>query len=131
MPPGFAPGGLGGAPGFAATGGFGLVATGGGGLPPIELEGLELGGVLCDEPPLEAPGIFFQGVADPLAADIPGNTDTGFADESADTALIGTLAIAGADFGAGGAAGVVGGGRRFGGGGGAGAALGFGGTSSK
>jgi hypothetical protein len=135
-PAGLATGGFGGMPGFAAIGGgFGLFATGGGGLPPpTELEGLELGGVLSDEP-LVAPGAFFHGVADPLDGAIPGKTDTGLADESAATDLIGTLATevgAGVGFGAVGVpADVVGGGRRFGGGGGATAALGFGGTSSR
>lgn len=103
-------GGLGGAPGFAATGGgFGLFATGGGGPRAIELEGLELAGVLSVEP-LVALGAFFHGVADPLDGAIPGKTDTGFADESAATDLIGTLATAVGAGGAGGAAGAEGGG---------------------
>ena len=134
-PAGLATGGFGGAPGFAATGGgFGLFATGGGGLPPTELEGLELGGVLSDEP-LLAPGAFFHGVADPLDGAIPGKTDTGLADESAVTDLIGALATevgAGVGFGAMGVVvGAEGGGRRFGGGGGATAALGLRGTISR
>lgn len=123
--------------GFTATGGgFGLFAatTGGGGLVAKELEGLELAVVLSYEL-LVAPGAFFHGVADPLDGPIPGKTDTGFADESAATNLIGTLAVefgAGVDFsGVGAAAGIEGGGRRFGGGGGAAAALGLGGTSSR
>jgi len=103
-------------------------------LVAIELEGLELAGVVSDEP-LVAPGAFFHGVADPLDGAIPGKTDTGFADESAATGLIGTLAAevgAGVDFsGVGAAASIEGGGRRFGGGGGAAAALGLGGTSSR
>jgi hypothetical protein len=134
-PAGLATGGFKGALGFAATrGGFGLFATGGGGLPPTELEGLELGGVLSDEP-LFVPGAFFHGVADPLDGAIPGKTDTGLADEFAATDLIGTLATeVGAAVGFGAmeaAAGVEGGGRRFGGGGGATAALGLRGTSSR
>lgn len=129
---GFPPGGLGGAPGLAATGGgFGFAATGGGGLPAMELGGLELAGVLFEEPPFEAAGVFFHGAADPLAAAIPGNTETGLAEESADTALIPTFETAGAALGAAGAADAEGGGRRFGGGGGAATALGFGGTNSR
>ena len=92
-----------------------MFATGGGGLPAIELEGLELGGVLSDEP-LVTPGAFFHGIADPLDGAIPGKTDTGLADESAATDLIDTLA---AEDGVSVVATVEGGGRRFGGGGGA------------
>ena len=130
---GLGPGGLGGAPGLAATGGgFGFAATGGG-VPAMELDGLELAGVLSDEPPFEIAGVFFHGAADPLAAAMPGNTETGLAEESADIALIPTFEIAGA-LGAAGASGVAaaeGGGRRFGGSGGAAAALGLGCTNSR
>lgn len=134
---GFPPtaGGFGGAPGFAPTGGgFGLAATGGGGLLARELEGLEVAGVLSDEP-LGAPGVFFHGVADPFDGAIPGKTETGLADESAAIGLIGALAAVGAGVGLSniaGAAGVEEGGRRLGGGGGGAAAgLGLGGTSSR
>ena len=127
---GLAPGGFGGAPGLAATGGgFGFAATGGG-LPAMELDGLELAGVLSNELSFEIAGVFFHGAADPLAAAMPGNTETGLADESADIALMPTFGIAGTALGAAGA-GAEGGGRRFGGGGGPAAALGLGGTNSK
>jgi hypothetical protein len=98
-----------------------------------ELEGLELAGVLSDEP-LVAPGAFFHGVDDPFDGAIPGKTDTGLADESAATDLIGMLAAEGAGVGltvVEVVAAVDGGGRRFGGGGGAAAGLGLGGTSSR
>ncbi len=74
---------------------------------------------------------------------MPGNTETGFAEESATIDLGKTLPVGAAGArgaaGAAGAAGVMDGGRRApapgggggGGGGGAGAALGFGGTSSR
>jgi hypothetical protein len=109
------PGGFG-ATGFAAKGGagFGLTATGGGGLPPIELAGLEFAGVVSVDS-CEATENFFHGVAEPLEGAIPGNTETGLAAESAATEPTGTLGI----------------GRRFGGGGGAEVALGLGGTSSR
>lgn len=76
--------------GFAATGGgLGLEATGGGTLP--------LAGV----------SDFFQGVVDPLAAAIPGNTDTGLANASAASvgaAGVGTGRVLGGGGGAAGAA---------------------------
>lgn len=93
------------------TGGFGLAATGGGGLDPIAELGRELAGVVST-----GEG-FFHGVADPLEACIPGNTDIGLDDASATT---GVRDI----FGAG-----VGAGRDLGGGGGAETTLG--GTSSR
>lgn len=103
-------GGLGGA-GFAATGGgLGLEATGGGALVPVGV----------DLPEVSDIGVlgFFHGAADPLAAAMPGNTGTGFAEALAAT-------VVGAILGVG-----VGTGRVLGGGGGAaGAALG--GTSSR
>lgn len=138
------PGIFGAPPGFTPTGGaggFGLVATGGGGLLPIVLDGLESTGVLLvgELPPL-VDRFFFHGVADPFEGAMPGNTDTGLADASAPTALkaaadgVGLPDIVGAAgaLGAAGAAG-GGGGRRTagGGGGGTGAAFGFGGTSSR
>lgn len=109
--------------GFAAIGGagFGFAAIGGGGFEPTVLEGLE--------DPFEsdtADGVFFQGVADPFAAAIPGNTDTGFADASAAIDL-GMAALIAAGAGGGGTAL---GARGGGGGGGAGAAASFG-TSSR
>ena len=125
--PGLGAEGTGGFPGifgggFAAIGGtgFGFAAIGGGGFEPTVLGGLE--------DPFEsetADGVFFQGVADPFAAAIPGNTETGFADASAATDF-GTAALTAAGAGAGGTAL----GARGGGGGGAGAAASFG-TSSK
>ena len=119
-----------GAPGFAPTGGgvvFGFEPIeGGGGLPASELDGLEVVGVLLDDPVL-AVAVFFHGAADPFPAAIPGNTATGFALAFAATDLTGTdeplLGF--------GAAGAAGGARRAGGGGAAGAALGFGGISSR
>ena len=74
--------------GFIPTGGFGLAATG----------GRELAGVAS-----ELEGVFFQGVADPLPAAIPGKTETGFAVALAAEGVISTLG-AGAFLG-GGAAG--------------------------
>jgi len=128
-PAGLAAGGLGGTPGFAATGGgFGLFAIGGG-LAARELAGLELAGVLSDKV-FDVSSDFFQGIAEPLDGPMPGKTDTGLADESATT----DLTTAGAGVGPEAmvaTAGVVGGGRRFGGGGGATAAFGLGGTSSR
>lgn len=100
-----------GAPGFAPTGGgagFGFAAIGGGGFEASELEGRGPAEELS-----EAEGAFFQGVADPLEAPIPGNTETGFADASA----VRALTTAGLGVG-------VGTGRDRGGGGGVGAALG-------
>lgn len=106
-----------GAAGFAPTGGpngFGLAATGGGGVGDIELEGLEdAGGSPDDE------GVFFHGVADPLEDPIPGKTETGFADTSAVNGLVDGLGCAGWA------------GRFLGGGGGAGTAATFGGASSR
>lgn len=97
-----------------ATGGGGLATSGGAlGLPAVAVP-----------PEVEAAG-FFHGVAEPLFGPIPGNTDTGFADESAATDWTGAFAT-------GATAGVVDGGRRrFGGGGGAATAFGLGGTSSR
>jgi len=99
-----------------------------------ELPGLELAGVLSDDA-LDAPGVFFHGVADPLDGPMPGKTDTGLADESAITDLTGTLIVA-VGIGIGlevvvAAAEVVVGGRRFGGGGGAATTFGLGGTISR
>lgn len=109
------PGGLG-APGFAPTGGgFGFVATGGpGGLGANELEGRELGAESVDA------GGFFHGVADPLEDPMPGNTETGFAEASAETELSTGLGAA-TDVGR----------ALDGGGGGGGAGAAFGGTSSR
>jgi len=130
FPAGLPTSGFGGALGFAATGGgLGLFAIGGGGLAAMELEGRELGGVLFDEPLLVAAGVFFQGVADPLAGAIPGKTDTGLADESAAMGLTGILGEDTARV-VDAAAGIEGGGRRLGGSGAA-TALGFEGTSSR
>jgi len=115
-----------GAPGFAATGGgvaFGFEPTGGGGgLPASELDGLELVGVISDDPALAA--AFFHGAADPFPAAIPGKTATGFALTSAATGLadMGEPLLG---------LGAAGGARRAGGAGAAGAALGLGGTSSR
>lgn len=81
------------------------MATGGGGLLAKELDGLELAGESS-----EGVAAFFQGVADPFAAAIPGKTETGLAEAFAETAD-------GTGLGAAGAAGVF-----RGGGGGAGAA---------
>lgn len=107
---------LGAIPGFAPMGGvgLGLVATGGGGFEANELEGRELAGEL-----LSLAGAFFQGVAEPLAAAMPGKTETGFAEGLAVTAEGVNLAAAGV------------GTLLRGGGGGAGGAAGCGGTSSK
>jgi len=117
-----------GAPGFAARGGgagFGLVLTGGAGLPATELEGLEISsGVPAD-------GDFFHGVAEPLGGIMPGNTETGFAEASAYKDWASTLGVAigvGVCFTL---AGAEGGRRRLGGGGGGGVALGCGGASSR
>ena len=123
-------GGLG--PGFAATGGAGLlpatgglgfVATGGAGFPPPSaLDGLEE----SESSGVEDEGVFFQGVGEPFEGPIPGNTDTGFADGLAliaDGLTDATGVAAGLGVGAGAGA------LRGGGGGAAGAALG--GTSSR
>ncbi len=115
------PGALG-APGFAPTGGgLGLLAkAGGGGLFPSTLEGLEEPGESSDV----AADDFFQGVADPFPAAIPGKTETGFAEAFAVTDCAGNFVAAVGAFGAAGA-----GLARGGGGGAAGAAVG--GTSSR
>jgi hypothetical protein len=113
--PGLAPtgGGLG-AAGLAATGrGFGLAATGGGALPPVGVDDLGLS-VEAEVGAID----FFQGVADPFAGAIPGNTDTGLADASAATDV-------GVAFTVG-----IGAGLERGGGGGAAGAV-FGGTNSR
>ena len=117
--------GIFGATGFAAKGGpgFGFVAIGGPGLSAREVEGLEFAGVDSADA-LEAAGAFFQGVADPLEGTIPGNTETGLAEESAITGMVDALGVLEAT-------GALGIGRRFGGGGGPGVALGLGGMSSR
>jgi len=110
-------GGFFGAPGFAAMGGaagFGFGARGGGAFVPMVLFGLELVGESAGES--EDARFFFHGVVEPLPADIPGNTDTGFAFASASTDCTGALAADG--FAVGGGATLRGGG----GGTGAGAA---------
>ena len=88
-------------------GGFGLAATGGGGLEPIELGGRETAGE-----PLLLEAAFFQGAADPSLAAIPGNTETGFADGLATGRVISTLGSPGAFLGGG--AGTRGAGSAFG-----------------
>jgi hypothetical protein len=93
------------------TGGFGLAATGGGGLDPTAEFGRELAGVAST-----VKG-FFHGVANPLESCIPGNTDTGLGDASATTDVRDIFGV------------VVGAGRDLGGGGGAETTLG--GTSSR
>lgn len=102
---------------------MGLTATGGGILaaPPPEA-GRELSGaVVAFEDAVD----FFHGVADPLDGAIPGNTDTGLADASADREVTLGAEFEDAGFEA------LGGGRRPAGGGGGAAALGLGGTSSR
>jgi hypothetical protein len=121
--------------GFDATGGgtgLGLVATGGGGFTPNELEGRELAGVLLDDPLADTAAGFFQGTAEPFDGARPGKTATGLADASAlmaETVGFGTEAGIGVATTASGAEG--GGGGRGGGERAAGAALGFGGTNSR
>lgn len=124
--------------GFDATGGgtgLGLVATGGGDFTPNELEGRELGGVLLADPLTDTAAGFFQGAAEPFDGARPGKTATGLANASAvndfaDMAeTVGFEAETGAATTTSGAEG--GGGGRGGGGRAAGAALGFGGTSSR
>lgn len=123
--------------GFDATGGgtgLGLVATGGGGFAPNELEGRELAGVLLDDPLADTAAGFFQGAAEPFDGTRPGKTATGLADASAANDLTETVGFeaeagTGAAKTASGAEG--GGGGRGGGERAAGAALGFGGTSSR
>lgn len=112
---GFPPTALGARGGLAPTaGGLGLFAIeGGSGLDAKALDGLDPDGELSES----AAGAFFQGVADPFAAAIPGNTETGFAFAFAITDAAGATGAA------------FGGGAFLGGGGGAaGAAAG---TSSK
>lgn len=117
-----------GAPGFAARGGgegFGFVPRGGAGLPLSTLEGLEISSDVPED------GVFFHGVADPVTGIMPGNKETGFAEESASrdwTDTLGVVASVGVCLTL---VGTDGGGRRLGGGGGAGATLGCGGASSK
>lgn len=119
------PGALG-APGLLATGGaggLGLLATGGGGgLPARALAGRELTGELSSEP-LDADTVFFQGVAEPFAAAMPGKTDTGLAETSAEICF-------GTTFGPG-ATEVLFAPAPGGGGGGAAAAFGLGGINSR
>ena len=74
---------------------MGLLATGGGG-------GREVAG---EDPFVPVGAVFFHGAADPFAAAIPGNTDTGFAMGSAPMDF-GTILPADAA-GAGGAAGTA------------------------
>ena len=69
--------------GFALTGGFGLVATGGGAFEANELGGRELAS--------ELEGGTFQGVADPLLGAFPGKTETGFVVALAAEGVISTL----------------------------------------
>lgn len=126
--------------GFDATGGgtgLGLVATGGGGFTPNELEGRELAGVVLDDPLADTAVGFFQGAAEPFDGARPGKTATGLADASAandftdmdKTVEFEAEAGIGAATAASGTEG--GGGGRGGGERAAGAALGFGGTSSR
>lgn len=117
--------GIGGLPGALGAGlppggvGFGLAATGGAaGLFANELPGRDGAGELS----VDSVGVFFHGVADPLAGAIPGKTEIGFAEAFAVTDCTGTFAA--------GLEAAAGGGRVRGGGGGA-AATGFGGTSSR
>jgi hypothetical protein len=110
------------------------VATGGGGFDATGGTGREAASVLLSEL-----AVFFHGAADPLAAAIPGKTATGLAFALAVRgvveigALIGGFAaeVTAGGLGAGGAAGAASAGRPRGGGGGTGAALGFGGISSR
>lgn len=69
------PGGFGAAGLTPTAGGLGFAAIGGGGLLASELEGLELAGESLD-----TGFVFFQGVAEPLPAAIPGKTETGLAE---------------------------------------------------
>lgn len=119
-----------GAPGLLATGGgpgLGFDATGG--LGASALPGRELVGVVSLDPFVAAVvAVFFHGVAEPFDGAMPGKTAIGFAEGSAEMDFGAALAA--------GAAGVTETGRRFaggggGGGGGTGAALGFGGMSSR
>lgn len=92
-----------GAPGLAPTaGGLGFEAMGGGGLEANALDGRELAGELSEFDV----AFIFHGAAVPFPAAIPGNTDTGLAEESAviDTgATLGAGAFLGGGGGAGGA----------------------------
>ena len=89
--------------GFApGAGGLGLDATGGGGFGANELAGRELAGEAS-----ELEGVFFHGAADPLAGPIPGKTETGLADASADVDTAATLGAGAFRGGGGGAAGVA------------------------
>jgi len=126
--------------GFDATGGgtgLGLGATGGG-FTPNELEGRELAGVLLDDPLADTTADFFQGTAEPFDGARPGKTATGLADASAAndfTDMIETVGFEAEEVGIGAAATASGaeggGGGRGGGERAAGAALGFGGISSR
>lgn len=119
-------GGLGAPPGFVARGGgegFGLVPKGGAGLLLNELDGLEISSVPAD-------GVFFHGVAEPLDGIMPGNTETGFAEESASRECAGALGVATSVGVCLTLEGAEGGMRRFGGGGGR-VTLGGGGASSR
>lgn len=105
-----------GADGLApATGGLGLVATGGGGFDASELDGREFAGELSFVSDVD----FFHGAADPLAAAIPGKTEIGLALGFA--VLAAGVGLEAAETG----------GTFRGGGGGAGGAAGSGATSSR
>ena len=123
--------------GFDATGGgagLGLVATGGGGFAPSELDGREFVGVLFDDPLVEATIGFFQGAAEPFEGARPGKTATGLAEASAVTdftEMDGTIGFEAEGVEAVATAGAEGGGGRAGGGRAAGAGLVFGGISSR
>ena len=76
--------GIFGAVGLVATGGggagfFPIGGAGGAGFAPGELDGREFAGVV----PVDTAGVLFHGAA-PLEGAIPGNTDTGFAEASAE-----------------------------------------------
>jgi hypothetical protein len=131
------PGGLG-AAGLEATGGggAGFFPTGGAGggiFAPAVLDGRETVGVV----PGDMSRVLFHGAAVPFDGAIPGNTDIGFAEASAErdcTWILGCCVCGAVGLGAtAGAAGGAGGRRATGGGagGGAGAAFGFGGASSR
>lgn len=122
--------------GFDATGGgtgLGLVATGGGGFTPNELEGREFAGVVLDDPLADTAVGFFQGAEEPFDGARPGKTATGLADASAANDFKAVEFEAEAGIGAATATSGTegGGGGRGGGERAAGAALGFGGTSSR
>jgi len=101
-----------------------LATGGGGGLPARELAGLELAGELSSEP-LDAATVFFQGVAEPFAGVMPGKTDTGLAETSAEICFA-TIFDAAEETGAAGTAEALLAPAPGGGGGGGGAAAGFG-----